>query len=99
MARVDTSELISISEANKLGVSGLVRAAEDGHEHVLLRNNKPVAAIVSMERLEHLQQLEEDMIDVSLAVARMLTSGPERHSLDDVLSQFGYSRDELRGLG
>lgn len=98
MARVDTSDLISISDANKLGVSGLVHAAEEGHEHVLMRNNKPVAAVVSMRRFEQLQQLEDDLLDVSLAVARSMTTGPERHSLDDVLAQFGYTREDLREI-
>ena len=98
MALVDTTDLISISDAAKLGVSGLVRAAEEGHGHVLLRNNKPVAAVVSMDHLERLQQLEADMLDVSLAVARTLTTGPDRHSLDDVLARFGYTRDQLRDL-
>jgi antitoxin (DNA-binding transcriptional repressor) of toxin-antitoxin stability system len=56
--------LISISDANKLGVSGLVRQAEEGRERVLLRNNKPVAAVVSMRRLEALQQAEEDLAAV-----------------------------------
>ena len=98
MALVDTAELISISDAAKLGVSGLVRDAEAGHERVLLRNNKPVAAIVSMDRLEQLQQLEEDLLDVSLAAARMLTTGPERYSLDEVLARFGYTREQLNEL-
>ena len=98
MALVDTSDLISVSDAAKLGVSGLVRAAEEGHGHVLLRNNKPVAAVVSIERLEQLQQLEEDMIDVSLSVARTLTTGPDRRSLDDVLARFGYTREQLRAM-
>jgi prevent-host-death family protein len=98
MALIDTADLISISEANKLGVSGLVRQAEAGHEQVVLRNNKPVAAVVSMKRLEQLQQLQEDMLDLSLAVARMLSTGPERHSLDEVLAQFGYTREQLSEL-
>ena len=98
MARVDTADLLSISDANKLGISGLVREAEQGREHVLLRNNRPVAAVVSMQRLEELQQLEEDLLDVSLATARMLATGPARHSLDAVLAQFGYTRDDLRDL-
>lgn len=98
MPLVHTSDLISISEANKLGVSGLVRAAEEGRGHVLLRNNKPVAAMVSIARLEQLQQLEDDLMDASLAAARALTTGPGRHSLDDVLAQFGYTRDQLQQL-
>jgi prevent-host-death family protein len=98
MALIDTADLISISEANKLGVSGLVREAEAGHEQVVLRNNKPVAVVVSMKRLEELQQLQEDLQDISLAAARMLTAGPRRHSVDEVLAQFGYNREQLRDL-
>jgi hypothetical protein len=98
MARVETSDLLSISEANKLGISGLARMAELGREHILLRNNKPVAAVMSMERLEQLQQLEEDLLDISLTTARMLVTSPMRHSLDDVLSRFGYTREQLREL-
>lgn len=98
MALVDTSELLSISDANKIGLSGLARDAEQGHERVLLRNNRPVAAVVSMERLERLQHLEEDVLDIALATARMLTTGTARHPLDEVLAQFGYTRDDLRDL-
>ena len=98
MALVDTAALISISDASKLGVSALVREAEAGHDQVVLRNNKPVAAVVSMKRLEQLQKLQEDMLDVSLAAARMLTTGPRRHSLDEVLAQLGYTREQLRDL-
>lgn len=96
MPLIDTEDLISISEANKLGISALVREAEAGHERVLLRNNRPVAAVVSMARLEWLQALEEDLPNVSLAAARMLTAGPERHGLDEVLARFGYTRRQLR---
>lgn len=97
MALVDTADLVSITDASKAGVSALVRAAEEGHEQVLLRNNKPVAAVVSIERLERLQQLEDELLDVSLVAARMLTAGPDRHSLDDVLARFGYTRERLAG--
>jgi prevent-host-death family protein len=98
MALVDTADLLSISEATKGGVSALVRKAEAGREQVVLRNNKPVAAVVSMKRLEQLQQFEDDLLDISLAAARMLATGPRRHSLDEVLAQFGYTREQLRDL-
>jgi antitoxin (DNA-binding transcriptional repressor) of toxin-antitoxin stability system len=98
MAMVDTADLIAMTDASKAGVSALARAAEEGREQILLRNNKPVAAIVGMARLEQLQRLQDDLLDVSLAAARMLTSGARRHSLDDVLAQFGYDRDRLRDL-
>jgi len=98
MAHIDTDDLLSITDATKLGISGLVHRAERGHEPVLLRNNKPVAAVMGMARFEQLQHLEEDLLDISLATARMLTTGPTRQTLDEVLSQFGYTREQLRDL-
>jgi hypothetical protein len=86
MARVDTADMLSVTEAAKLGLSRLIRDAEAGQEHVLLRNNQPVAAV------------EDDLLDVALAAARALTTGDERHSLDDVLARFGYTREQLRAL-
>jgi len=98
MARIDTDDLISIANASRLGVSALAREAEEGRERVLLRNGTPVAAIVGIERFEGLQRAEDDLLDLSLVAARMMLTGPERHSLDEILDQFGYSRDELRDL-
>lgn len=98
MVQLETSDLISISEANKLGISSLIRQAEQGRQRVLLRNNKPVAVVISMAHLEQLQELEEEIADIALTTARMLTTGPERRPLDDILAQFGYTRAALRDL-
>ncbi|MDQ3779587.1 MAG: type II toxin-antitoxin system Phd/YefM family antitoxin [Chloroflexota bacterium] len=98
MAIVDTANLVSITDASKAGVSALVRAAEEGHDQIVLRNNKPVAAVVSIARLEQFQQLQDDLLDVSLVAARMLTAGLERVSLDEVLARFGYTREQLAEL-
>ncbi|MGK2938576.1 MAG: type II toxin-antitoxin system Phd/YefM family antitoxin [Solirubrobacteraceae bacterium] len=95
MPVVDTSALISVQDANKRGISRLVRDAEEGDEKVVLRNNKPVAAVVSIEHLERIEEREAWILDVSLAVARELTTSPNRHSLDDVLDMFGYTREDL----
>lgn len=98
MALIDTEDLISISDANKLGISALVREAEEGHDRIVLRNNKAVAVVMSVERFERLQQLQDDLIDITLAASRMMTTSGERHSLDDVLEHFGYSREELADM-
>lgn len=92
MAKVDTRALISITEAANRGISRLVREAESGHEPILLRNNRPVAAIVSIERLEEL----DDARDLALVAARILTDSGNRTSLDEVLETFGVTREELR---
>jgi prevent-host-death family protein len=97
MPKVDTKDLISVSEANKIGISGLVKAAEQGGQRVVIRNGKPVAAVVSIDALQRAEELEERLLDVSLALTRLLTADARRHSLDDVLDRFGYTREELAG--
>ena len=92
---VDTANLISISDASASSISALVREAEQGRDRILVRNNQPVAAMVSMARLEVLQQLEDDLLDIALVAARMLTAGPDRYGLDEVLAEFGYTREQL----
>jgi len=98
MPRVDTRELISISDATKRGLSSIVRDATEGHEAVLLRNNRPVAAIVSMERLHELEEREDDVRDLALGLSRLLTETRPRLSLDEVLAHFGYTRADLEGF-
>jgi len=95
MPTVDTKELISISDAGKAGISALVKAAEEGEKRVLMRNGKPVAAVIGIDAMERAEELEERLLDVSLALTRLLTASERRHSLDDVLDRFGFSRDEL----
>lgn len=96
MPTVDTSALISVADASKRGVSRLIKDAEEGHEQVVLRNNKPVAAVVSISHLERIEEREALIADLTLTMARELTTSPQRHSLDEVLEMFGYSREELR---
>ncbi len=95
MPTLDSKELVSISDANKLGISKLVSAAERGEQRVLIKNNKPVAAVVGIGMLERSEELEERLLDVSLAVTRLLTTSERRHSLDDVLDRFGFTRKDV----
>src|SRR3954453_9977277 len=98
MALIETDDLISISDANRLGVSALIRDAEEGRQRLVLRNNKPVAVVMSVERFEQLQQLQDDLVDITLAASRMMTTSGRRHSLDDVLERLGYSREDLADM-
>lgn len=60
-----------------------------------MRKNKPIAALVGIDVLERAEELEERLLDVSLALTRLLTTAERRHSLDDVLDRFGFTRDDL----
>lgn len=80
-------------------IPAVVRRAESSREIVVMRNNRPVAAIIGMERLDELQRAQDDLMDLALATARIIASpaGGELR-LDAVLDRFGVTRDQLDAL-
>ncbi len=96
MAAIDTEALISVQDASDMGISKLLALAEQGHVKIVLRHNRPVAAVMSISQLEDVQAAMEDLVDAAAAEARVALSGGKRIGLDDVLDRFGYTREELR---
>ncbi len=95
---VDTDHLLPIGEAASRGISRLAADAEGGYEYVLLRNSRPVAAVVGvgkLERLQELEQVEEDLRLMALALIRVATDGGERVSFDDVVGRFNLTEADL----
>lgn len=99
MAVVDTKDLLSVAEVGKLGISSVVKRAEEGSEIVVLRNNRPVAAIIGIGRLDEMQRIEADLMDLTLMAARLISTDEERgSSLDQVLARLGVTRERLDAL-
>jgi antitoxin (DNA-binding transcriptional repressor) of toxin-antitoxin stability system len=95
---INTDDLISVSEANHRGLSSIVNDAAEGHPKVILRSNKPVAAIVdiaTMNKLQELDEREDDLRLLGIAIARAATDNGERHTLRDVAARFGIDLDSL----
>ncbi len=95
MALVDTEDLISLSEASKQGLSKLVTEAAAGRRCVIVRNNHPAVAIVSIDWLTEAQNALEDWRDLTLALDRVSVDSGQRTSLDDVFALFNVTRDQL----
>jgi prevent-host-death family protein len=96
--RINVEDLISVTEANRQGVSKLVNEASSGRELVLIKNNKPAAVIVGIDKLERLQRLEsleEDIKLLAMAVVRAATDTGERVPLVDAAARFGIDLNEL----
>lgn len=98
MAILEHSQRISVTDAARRGVAGIVHDAEQGTEIIVTRRHEPVAAVVSFARLADLEQAEADLKDLALVMARALTDNGRRTSMDDVLSAFGHSRASLEEL-
>ncbi|WP_203337605.1 type II toxin-antitoxin system prevent-host-death family antitoxin [Nocardioides limicola] len=84
---------LSVTDAAGRGAA-LFKDAED-HDVIVARRGRPVAAVVSMERLEAIRTLEADVRSASIALSRLLDDEGVRHSLDDVIAGMGFSRAEL----
>ena len=89
------TDLVSVTEAASRGVPGLVRDAEQGHDVVVARHGRPVAAVISINRLNRLRDLEADLRSAALVLTRAMTDDGTRHQLDDVIETFGFDRAEL----
>ena len=88
---------MTVSDATRRGVAGLVADAEKG-DIVVTRRSQPVAAVVSMRRLEELDETAEDLRDLALVLARSATDSGRRTSMDDVLAAFGQTRESLESI-
>ena len=94
----DTDDLISIGKISEEGLSKIVTEAERGRRKVILRRNKPVAVIVdipTMNRLQELDEREEELRDFAAALARVATDTGARISLDELAARMGVDLDSL----
>ncbi len=96
--KIDTADMVSVSEANSRGVSKLVAEAEAGREWVILRANKPAAAVIGVSRLQRLRELEEregGMGSIVTAITRMLIEHDKAKDVDEIQKHLGIPDDEL----
>ncbi|MFG3438084.1 hypothetical protein ACGF0J_12660 [Nonomuraea sp. NPDC047897] len=93
----DATEL-SVTEAARRGVARLVADAEQGADLVVTRRHQPVAAVVSIRRLNELEDAAADLRDLALVLARSVTDTGERVSLNEVLAAFGHTRESLSAV-
>jgi hypothetical protein len=86
---------VSVSEATKLGVSGLISAAEKADVIHIKRHGKPFGAVISPSYLQELETLRDDLLDTLLIVTRMATDDGKRISLDQLIAESGFNKEEL----
>lgn len=98
MTILDDARALSVTEATKRGVAGLVADAEGGADLVVTRHHRPVAAVVGLRRLAELDEAAADLRDLALVLARTVTDPGRRTSLDDVLEAFGHTRESLASV-
>lgn len=86
---------LSVTEASKRGISGLVADAERGSGVLVSRHGKPAAVVIGVERLESVFGREDDLRSATLVLLRAATDSGRRTSLDEVIQRLGFDRGEL----
>jgi antitoxin (DNA-binding transcriptional repressor) of toxin-antitoxin stability system len=86
---------MTITEASRTGVSGLVSSAEAGIDVALSRHGHVVAEIVSADEIAGLRRDRETLRDAALVMVRFATDSGVRTDLDRAMEAFGISRAEL----
>ena len=93
---INVDDMISVTDAGK-SFSGLVAEAMDGRTYVVVKHNKPAAVITGMDQLDRLNRIEDIEQDLrlwALAIVRAATDSGERYSLDDVARELGVDLED-----
>lgn len=94
-ARRSGSQLLSVDEAARLGITELFGLVNPEGYVFIENEDEKIAVLVHPERLSALLELEEDIRDVAVISDRLANDSGRRIPLDGVISELGFSREEL----
>lgn len=86
---------LSVTDASRRGVSGLVADAEAGADIVVERRGTPAAVVIGVDRMRSILEREDDLRSGALVLSRAATDDGGRSSLDEVIEAFGFDRRDL----
>lgn len=90
------SDVLENSETQATALAKTLNDGSDGgHLHPTALEEQMTSV---MRELADPSASLDDRLDIALAAARMLTTGPERFTLDEVLAQLGYTREQLAAI-
>lgn len=80
------SSTISISDLTRAGAKKIFDNLNKDGSKIVLKNNKPVAALVSTDRYKELLDKEEDLQLIKMAMARM-------NQVDDIITSTEFFKN------
>lgn len=93
---IDHRDVVGVTElANS--TSRLVTEAAQGRDVIIAKNNRPTAALVGMDRLQAIEDREENAALLILALTRLATDNGNRTELGDFIDELGLT-DEVAAL-
>lgn len=74
-----------------------MKAAEEGRDVIIAKNNRPTAALVGIGRLQEIEDREENLALLALTLVRTATDNGNRTDLDDFIAELGLT-DQVAAL-
>ncbi len=88
---------VSISDLTRAGAKKVFDTLDKDETKIILKNNKPIGALLSSERLQELLEKEEDLYLMKLAIERD-ANAQKYISKEDFFEEFGIHEDALDNL-
>lgn len=96
--KVDTKNIRSATQAAR-NFSSIIDEVEAGSTIIVVRNNRPVTAIApiaTLDRLDTIDEREEDLRLLAIALTRAETASGPLQPWDEVAAELGINLDDLR---
>lgn len=93
---IDHRDVVGVTELANSS-SRLVADAAQGRRIIISKNNRPTAALVGIECLQQLEDREENVGLLVLALTRLATDNGNRTELNDFIDELGLT-DEVAAL-
>ena len=89
---IDHRDVVGVTELSNCS-SRLVAQAAQGHDVIIAKNNRPTAALVGLDRLQEIEDREENSALLILALTRLATDNGNRTDLDDFIAELGLTEE------
>ena len=86
--------LVPITQFNRGQASRIFDKLQTKNQLIVLKNNQPIAIILSLEEFNRLNEIEEDY-DLLLEANKRLESNSETFSMKEIMEDFGISEDDI----
>ncbi len=95
--KVDTRDIRSATQVGR-NFGAVTDEVEAGHTIVVMKNNRPVGVVAPlelMERLDAIDEREDDLRLLAVALVRSFTDTGARHDWIDVAAELGIDLDQI----